>query len=76
MIQTWDWLFLHLPGDKKKQKVVLENMEKQKFKQIQIKDFILKFVKEFLVTKDWNLVDESNLELCMKYQDINHRKET
>lgn len=106
MIQTWDWLFLHLPRDKKKQNVVLENMEKQKFKQIQIKDFILKFdfnqkyiycdcvenyefkhkivpgkvsfefVKEFLVTKDWNLVDESNLELCMKYQDIDHRKET
>lgn len=43
MIQTWDWLFLHLPRDEEKQIMVLENMESQKYTEIKVKDFILKF---------------------------------
>lgn len=93
MIQTWDWLFLYLPRDEEKQKMVLENMESQKYKEIKIRDFILKFyfenrniccdcvetyrfkhkvvpgkisfaiMKEFLLTKDWSLIDGTKLEL-------------
>ena len=95
MIQTWDWLFLHLPRDEEKQRMVLENIESPKFAEINVIDFILKFdfeqkyiycdclenyefkhkvvpgkvpfelVKEFLVTRDWMLIDESELELLI-----------
>lgn len=95
MIRTWDWLFLHLPRDEEKQRMILENIENQNFAEINIKDFVLKFdfeqkyiycdclenyefrnkvilgevpfelVKEFLVTKEWNLIDESKLELLL-----------
>lgn len=43
MIQTWDWLFLHLPRDEEKQRMVLENMESRKYTEIKIRDFVLKF---------------------------------
>ena len=43
MIQTWDWLFLHLPRDEEKQRVVLENMDSRKYTEVRVKDFILKF---------------------------------
>lgn len=59
MIQTWDWLFLYLPRDEEKQRMVLENMESRKYTEIKVRDF----VKEFLVTKDWKLIDESKMEL-------------
>lgn len=95
MIQTWDWLFLHLPRDEEKAKMVLENMESSKFTVINVKNYILKFdfeeayiycdclenyefkhkvipgkvpftlVKEFLVTKDWDTIDETKLELLV-----------
>lgn len=95
MIQTWDWLFLHLPRDEEKQRMVLENMESRKFTEIKVRDFVLKFdfenaniycdcletyefkhkvvpgkvpfvlVKEFLVTKDLDLIDETKLELLI-----------
>ena len=95
MIQTWDWLFLHLPRDEEKQRMVLENMENRKYTEIKIRDFVLKFdfenaniycdclatyefkdkvvpgkvpftiVKEFLVTKDWDSIDETKLELLI-----------
>lgn len=95
MIQTWDWLFLHLPRDEEKQRMVLENMESRQHTEIKIRDFVLKFdfensniycdclatyefkhkvvpgkvpfalVKEFLVTKEWDSIDETKLELLI-----------
>ena len=43
MIQTWNWLFLYLPKDEEKQKMVLENIESQKYTEIKIKEFVLIF---------------------------------
>lgn len=43
MLQTYDWLFLHLPRDKEKQMMVLENIESRRYTEIKVKDFILKF---------------------------------
>lgn len=95
MIQTWDWLFLHLPRDEEKQIMVLENMENRKYPEIIVRDFVLKFdfedayiycdclgnyefkhkvvpgrvpfelVKVFLVTQDWNSIDETELEILI-----------
>ena len=95
MIQTWDWLFLYLPRDEGKQRIVLENMESRKYTEIKVRDFVLKFdfenayiycdcienyefkhkvisgkvsfefVKEFLITKDLELIDETKLDLLL-----------
>ena len=93
MIQTWDWLFLHLPRDVEKQEMVIDNIRRTLHTEIVVKDFVLKFdfeekyiycdcldsyefrhkvipgkvpfevVNDFLLTRDWDLIDESKLEL-------------